>query len=63
MKTVIAIWGKFPSSNNGCARPYKSMRMLSVKILCQALETTYPGLGELRGDNVSEQMCVSPVKG
>ena len=45
MKTLIAIWGKFPSGNNGYARPYKSMHMLSVKILCEALETTYPGLG------------------
>ena len=45
MKTLIAIWGKFPSGNNGSARPYKSMHMLSVKILCEALETTYLWLG------------------
>jgi NADH dehydrogenase (ubiquinone) Fe-S protein 2 len=45
MKTLIAIWGKFPSGNNDSARPYKSMHMLLVKILCEALETTYPGLG------------------
>jgi hypothetical protein len=49
MKTLIAIWGKFPSGNNGSARPYKSMHMLSVKILCEALETTYPGLGWAEG--------------
>ena len=49
MKTLIAIWGKFPSGNNGSAWPYKSMHMLSVKILCEALETTYPGLGWAEG--------------
>jgi len=48
MKTLIAIWGKFPSGNNGSARPYKSMHIMSVKTWCEALELTLeegPGLG------------------
>ena len=40
MKTLIAIWGKFPSGNKGSAWPYLSMHIMSVKTWCEALELT-----------------------